>query len=556
MAIILDETTRGEYTSQTLSANRAAVVVGALAGTVVVEVFDGLGVLRASGTMAPPWATRVNEVITVGEVTGTGMLVTGGGLPDANWYCQFRSGTRFVRGTFGLPGSGRDFIWSLSSFLANSRGTLGTVTMTATGDSAPTGDPLTYPLVTQSDLSYAGAFLPPTNTDFFAYDGGWPGIDETAGTMYMVGGTGSAHRGVAEITIPALKNPNAVSGSNATKAASLNQASIIQSVADGSVGRFVDPQVVTGALVHNGRLILSGGGLYGNPPGLAASHIARSKTLSNNSGIVSLTAYGAASGNYREPRMWSGYMAHIPTEWQALLGGPCLTGYTAPSIVSSTSDGPAAMVFDPDNINGTATQLIGTPLVGYHFTTPLDGGDPDPNGTIRGGYYPRWNWTGEVAGCCIPAGTRTLLFFGVNGHGQFYYGPGVTNRALHGTPAAGGAQIYCYDPTSDSNGEHAYPYRYQAWAYDLATLLAVKNGTLQPHQAQPYAWWPFNLPMEGTFAYDYGLNVPNPDPDPDPHTVRGMVYQRSTRRIYFVTTRGIGFGLPTVHAFTVNNATT
>jgi hypothetical protein len=111
--------------------------VSALSDTVVVEVYNGTDTLMASGTMAAPWATAGGATITVGEVTGVGLLVTTGGAPDANWYCQFRSGSRFVRGTFGVAGSGRDFVWSLASFQTGSRGTLGTITLIASGTAAP-----------------------------------------------------------------------------------------------------------------------------------------------------------------------------------------------------------------------------------------------------------------------------------------------------------------------------------------------------------------------------------------------------------------------------------
>lgn len=141
MAIVLDETTKAEYDAQTFALNRAALVVSALSGTVVCEVYDGFNVLRASGTMASPWATASGSTITVGEVNASGVLVASGGAPDANWYCQFRSGTRFVRGTFGVAGSGRDFTWTLSTFETGSRGTIGTATLTAQGGTGSVNSP-------------------------------------------------------------------------------------------------------------------------------------------------------------------------------------------------------------------------------------------------------------------------------------------------------------------------------------------------------------------------------------------------------------------------------
>lgn len=161
MAILLDETTRAEYLAQSVASTRAALVVSALSGTVVVEVFDGTDTLRASGTMAAPWAVASGETITVGEVNATGLVVASGGAPTADWYCQFRSGTRFVRGTFGLAGSGRDFVWSLASFDTGSKGTIGTATLTASGTSAVNLAPVwttvpTLDIVQGSAVSVAG----------------------------------------------------------------------------------------------------------------------------------------------------------------------------------------------------------------------------------------------------------------------------------------------------------------------------------------------------------------------------------------------------------------
>lgn len=183
MAILLDDATRAGYIAQTLASSRASLVVSALSGTVVVEVFDGLNVLRASGTMAAPWATVSGATITIGEVNAAGLSVTSGGTPTADWYCQFRAGTRFVRGTFGVAGSSRDFRWSLPTFETGSRGTLGTVTLTAAGVTglAPTN---TSP-PTISGTPQVGAVLSGTDGTWTSspasYEYRWQRADTDAG---------------------------------------------------------------------------------------------------------------------------------------------------------------------------------------------------------------------------------------------------------------------------------------------------------------------------------------------------------------------------------------
>lgn len=129
----MDATTWAAYSAALTAGERAAIVVAALTGTVVVEVVDGVGAVRASGTMIAPWASSTSGgAITAGEVTVSGVLVSAGGSPDANWWCRFRSGTRFVRAPFSLVGGGGAYTWSFGTFATGARGTLGTVTMTAT----------------------------------------------------------------------------------------------------------------------------------------------------------------------------------------------------------------------------------------------------------------------------------------------------------------------------------------------------------------------------------------------------------------------------------------
>ena len=116
--------------------------------------------------------------------------------------------------------------------------------------------------------------------------------------------------------------------------------------------------------------------------------------------------------------------------------------------------------------------------------------------------------TTAMGGVAVIAGTRTALFIGRNGLGTFCYGHGVDDQTLAGKPAADGV-MNCYDPTSRDKGMHAYPYRYQIWAYDLADFAAVKAGTKQPWDVVPYGVWPFDLPIPehnvvriGGVAYD------------------------------------------------------
>src|SRR4029078_10931964 len=100
----------------------------------------------------------------------------------------------------------------------------------------------------------------------------------------------------------------------------------------------------------------------------------------------------------------------------------------------------------------------------------------------------------EINGVAVLAGTRTVLYIGRNGTGVFCYGNGTNNPGLAGTIGPDNEK-YCYDPTSTSKGQHGWPYNYQMWAYDLNDLTAVKNGTKQPWEVQPYGVWPVSVPF-------------------------------------------------------------
>jgi hypothetical protein len=192
-------------------------------------------------------------------------------------------------------------------------------------------------------------------------------------------------------------------------------------------------------------------------------------------------------------------MTALPSEWQARLGGFALTGQCCIPIVWRTSWGPAASAFDPAAVGQPVVGAI--PLLYYTSEHPTLG--------LWEGSNPTYGATTQMGGFTAIAGTRTVLYFGSNGLGEHCYGNGTGDQGLAGTKGADG-EIYCYDPTSNSKGSHAYPYRYQIWAYDLNDFAAVRTGARQPWDVVPYAVWPLTLPTTepsvrlGGVAYDAG----------------------------------------------------
>jgi hypothetical protein len=504
VAILLDTTTKGEYDALTLASARASLVVSALSGTVVVEVYDGLDVLRASGTMAAPWATSSGATITVGEVTGLGLLVTSGGAPTAEWYCQFRSGTRFVRGTFGVAGSGRDFVWSLASFQANSRGTLGTVAITATGDGiAPSNLPLLYEANVTASGRYLGAFRVPfvQATANAGSDGGAIGFnpagDEGAGSLFMR--INDTPNNVIEMSIPTPRT-GAVSG--------LNIAALLQGAADPFEGQIGEVNnngsssnvEIMGLYAEGSHLYSVAANFYDADGRMVASHFRGGINLATAGDVLGAAKvdFTVSSGwgwtgfsTAQIPRWTGGPICPIPTAWQSSFGGTHLTGIAGLSINSAYSNGPCAAAFNLADLTGSGT-IQSTLVVGYPY---LPGSPPDDGQPLvldlpaPGQSSSQWNRTARVRGMCFPLGYRSVLFFGKIGTGPFTYG-------VTGQLDSLGSGLTIVDPSFNGQGDHAYPYRYKVWAYDANDLAAVKNGTLAPHAVSPYSEWFVDLPYE------------------------------------------------------------
>jgi hypothetical protein len=204
----------------------------------------------------------------------------------------------------------------------------------------------------------------------------------------------------------------------------------------------------------------------------------------------------------------SGFMTHVPAEWQSRLGGPVLTGQCCIPIVSRTSYGPSAFAFDPSAIAKDVT-VPAYPVLYYDGAHPTLG--TYENVTVANTVY---NQSIEIHGLVAIAGTRTLLYLGRLGIGVPCYGTGTSDLAKHNTFSPEGFR-WCYDLDQFGQGVHAWPYRYQIWAYDMNDLAAVKSGTKPPWDVKPYGVWPLTLPTPGNEV-----------------RLQGSTYDASTKTIY------------------------
>lgn len=358
----------------------------------------------------------------------------------------------------------------------------------STGRVQPIVDPTQLRRLELADLEYLGAFrLPVTdsNGDSFSAGGGPLAFNPDRRSLFAATRSGR----VAEVSVPAAIKSDQI--------AELPVAEYLQPFADPAEGRIrevaEEGAALAGLLVYQGRLYGSGVIYYDANNTQSVSHFSRPLVLSER---------GASAMRRVGPRgrvgMVAGYMATVPPEWQTKLGGPALTGQCCVPIVSRTSWGPAAFAWDPADLQREG-EIEATPLVYYtgeHQTLgPWDGSNPIYGGTI------------SMGGLAVIGGTRTALFIGRNGLGPFCYGNGTGDQALANTTGRDGER-YCYDPTNSDKGQHAFPYRYQIWAYDLNDWAAVRAGTRDPWSVKPYGVWPFELPFPepgvriGGVAYD------------------------------------------------------
>lgn len=335
-------------------------------------------------------------------------------------------------------------------------------------------------LLDATDLLYVGAFRVPSTVPGsaygFAYAGGSLGTYGIAVRVHrdgrrslILGGHPYENR-VAEIEVPATL-------STSTSLEALPTARLLQPLVDVTEGQlnrigadgaeYPTTVVLGGLLVYGERLVGTSYGYYD-----AAALGVRSHWTSG----LSFAAAGDFGGVYRVgttmPGFVSGYMAPVPPEWQAALGGPVFTGLCCAAIISRTSLGPALSTFDPNTL-GTIEPTPARWLLGYPLDHPSLGtwgqGNPIDHRVYNMGV--------DIRGVVLPSGTRSVLFFGKTCT-QAYYVPGG---------------VRCDGPL---------PY---VWAYDANDLAAVGRGKRQPWDPKPYATWIFTPTFQGPSGHIQGV---------------------------------------------------
>ena len=410
-------------------------------------------------------------------------------------------------------------------------------------------------LLQGSDFIYLGAFkVPPgagggesTRTDSLTFGGELLTYNPHNDSLYIMGSR-NQERMVYQITIPTPVKSSSLSALNTAKFVSggfditgttgwNKLAKNNTEVGNGGYpgGLLVFPEAAQEQMIGSSWAYYDGAGAAVN------SHFTTKRKLSKTS-PVKFHSVGervdnpgvAANGGFV-----GGYMCWIPSQWQGVLGGSALTGMGGISVITRSSYGPSAWVFEAgDLLKPNLSQQAANPvnakmLIGYpsaHTSLGVYAAARD----IKTSYESReffgelgdvanskvtgkpwgWNGTGAPRGIAFPEGSKSILIFGRMGmgnnnygvgdraEGTQCYGPGTTVKSEAGR---GGGQLCnnntvgagdrcCYDPANTTKGNHAYPYKPRVWAYNAEDLAAVKTGAKYAWDVLPYAIWDFDFP--------------------------------------------------------------
>src|SRR6185503_19063317 len=94
-----------------------------------------------------------------------------------------------------------------------------------------------------------------------------------------------------------------------------------------------------------------------------------------------------------------------------------------------------------------------------------------------------------------------------------------------------------YDPNRQGQGNHAWPYTYILYGYDLTDLAAVKAGTKLPYKLVPYAMWDIRQLLPNS-ASSYGQ-------------IYGVSWDAVGRRLFVEIAMGDGY--PSIVVLSVDN---
>lgn len=342
-----------------------------------------------------------------------------------------------------------------------------------TGSPTPqhSADPAALPLFSLEDLTYKGAFRLPAETfgsSSLNYAQGPIAYHPLNESLLVVG---HAHeQAIAEFEIPPLVDSTDLLELAMADAPLQDFAPVL--------GRTDNPQNLDRigglAVVGEGKLLVNAYEYYDAPGDNTQSmllvHGASDIAEADVEGFLEVGGAGHTSG----------WFSPVPTQWQTLLGGTHLMGHSSGvPIISRTSVGPSAFVFNPEAVLGGDTSPVATTtLLDFSLKNPLH---PDLNNET--GNNELWTRLSHVVYGFIVPGTRSYLTLGHSG---------------------GHVSGVCYKCTQDDGhlcGGNCAPdpkdYYTFYWLWDMNDLLAVKEGKKNSFDVRPYAYGEFATPFVG-----------------------------------------------------------
>ena len=351
-------------------------------------------------------------------------------------------------------------------------------------------------LLQSTDFEYVGAFRLPRGKfggSRFGYSGGAIAInanqpeDPEDDTIFFSGHAWNTEQ-VAEIAVPAIVKSETLKD--------LNTSQVVQpfaDITDGKIGQIESGNAIrlAGLLVDKDRILWTALHYYDAAHAADRSHGISGKDLSDTNDAQGIFRVGTIN-----PGFVAGYMANVPRQWQTALGSKVIAGQSNVPIITRTSAGPAAIGFDPAQLQIEKTAPA-TVLLANGYTDVLE--------TKNDAY----NFNSTVGGIVFPAGFGCVVYFGSHGTGEVCYGTGE----------------HCNDTQDKSKGWHdrGGHYIYQAWAYNVDDLVAVKQGRLEHDAVRPYAIWSPTFSFASGRARIGGVTY-------DEHSNRAFVVQMEADR--------------------------
>jgi hypothetical protein len=361
---------------------------------------------------------------------------------------------------------------------------------------SPAGSP-ELPLIHIDDLQYVGAFRLPARefgSSSLNYSQGPIAWNPDRQSLFIVG---HAHQqAIAEFAIPELVDTTVLSELNMAE----DPLQPFTSILDRASGGNPEANDRIGGMLYvsgpDGPELLVNAYEYYDAPGDNTRSMLAIRNA-NDLAQSKVDGYFKVSGG---PGHTAGWMSPIPAAWRTVLGGAYLTGSSSGiPIISRTSVGPSAFVFDPLDIvgkSGVSTPIATRRLLDFSLANPLHA---DLSNDSRSNEL--WNHLSRVVYGLVLPGTRTYATFGSSG--------GHTSGVGYKIVQDNGRRTGGYSSYLVKDNYHYY------WLWDVRDLARVAAGELEPYEVRPYEYGIFRTPFEGSA-----------------HKLGGGTFDPSTGRIY------------------------